>query len=80
MEFEPSFKSSADQISTVTITKAWHQFFFPSVSAHTTPRVLYPLEFRSMTKENFLVIKETLKVDRIIAVIFRDVKHTKVLS
>lgn len=62
------------------MTKARLQFFFPSVSTHASPRLLYSLEFRSMTLENFLVIKKTLKVDGIIAVIFRDVKHTKVLS
>lgn len=57
---------------------AW--ILFPFSSARTSPRLLYSLEFRSMTEENFLVIKETLKIDRIIMVIFRDVKHTKVLS
>lgn len=60
--------------------KSWLHSFFPSVSAYTSPRLLYLLEFRSMTQENFTVIKETLKVDRVIAIIFMDDKHTKVLS
>lgn len=60
--------------------KSMASILFPSVSAHTSHRLLYSLELRSMTQENFLVIKETLEIDRIITVIFRAVKHTKTLS